>query len=232
MLMPKTDRGAFSQLFQSALRTGFRQAYPRVEVNPEKYLLNVRRIYGLPIENWKDARLLDERVLQPVSARIVASSARMAAFEGMGFGLGGLATVLPDMGVLAAITMRMLQKLSLVHGFEYSTAEEMTALWLAAATAAGVDLAREYIEKQAAERLVPRLIDAMAAKVGTEVAEKWTSRVVPLLSAGAAATINYYFVRAWGRRAQKHFLEKHRAARGIMVSAPLRACAPAQASLN
>jgi hypothetical protein len=230
--MAKTDAGAFSQLFQSALRMGFRQAYPRVEVNPEKYLLNVRRIYGLPIENWKDAQLLDERVLQPVSARIVASSARMAALEGMGFGLGGLATVLPDMGVLAAITMRMLQKLSLVHGFEYSTADEMTALWLAAATAAGVDLAREYIEKQAAERLVPRLIDAMAAKVGTEVAEKWAGRVIPLLSAGAAATINYYFVRAWGRRAQKHFLEKHRAARGILVSTPLLASAPAPAALN
>lgn len=230
--MAKTDAGAFSQLFHSALRIGFRQAYPRVEVNPEKYLLNVRRIYGLPIENWKDVQLLDERVLQPVSARIVASSARMAALEGMGFGLGGLATVLPDMGVLAAITMRMLQKLSLVHGFEYSTADEMTALWLAAATAAGVDLAREYIEKQAAERLVPRLIDAMAAKVGAEVAEKWAGRVVPLLSAGAAATINYYFVRAWGRRAQKHFLEKHRAARGILISTPLFASAPASASLN
>ena len=215
--MSKADAGVFSHLFRSALRMGFRQAYPRVEVNPEKYLLNVRRIYGLPIESWKDARGLEESVIAPVSARIIQSSSRMAALEGMGFGIGGLATVLPDMGVLAAITLRMLQKLSLIHGFEYSTAEETGALWMAAATAAGVDLARDFMEKQAVEHVVPRVIDAMAAKVGAEVAEKWAGRVIPLLSAGAAATINYYFVRTWGRRGQKHFLEKHRFARGIVV---------------
>ena len=216
-----------SRLFQSALRIGFRKAYPRVEVNPERYLLSVRRMHGLPLGNWKDAHRLDERVLAPVTAQIITSSARMAALEGMGFGMGGLATVLPDMGVLAAITLRMLQKLSLIHGFEYSTAEEVGALWLAAATAAGVNLTREYLEKQAVERLVPRVIDAMAVKVGVEVAEKWAGRVVPLLSVGTAATLNYYFVRAWGRRAQKHFLERHRAVRGILGQAPLLASATA-----
>lgn len=154
--MSKPNTSALSHLFQSALRIGFRQAYPRVEVNPEKYLLNVRRMYGLPIESWKDVHRLDERVIEPVSARIIHSSARMAALEGLGFGLGGFATVVPDMGVLAALTLRMLQKLSLVHGFEYSTAEEMGALWLAIATAAGVDLARDYLEKQAIERIAPR----------------------------------------------------------------------------
>lgn len=219
--MSKPNTSALSHLFQSALRIGFRQAYPRVEVNPEKYLLNVRRMYGLPIESWKDVHRLDERVIEPVSARIIHSSARMAALEGLGFGLGGFATVVPDMGVLAALTLRMLQKLSLVHGFEYSTAEEMGALWLAIATAAGVDLARDYLEKQAIERIAPRVIDAMAVKLGAEVAEKWAARVIPLVSGAVAATINYYFVRSWGRRAQKHFLEKHRAARGIIVSAPV-----------
>jgi hypothetical protein len=207
-----------SRLFQSAFRMGFRQAYPRLEVNPEKYLENVRRIYGLPLKNWKDAHHLDERLIAPVSQKIIHSSARMAALEGMGFGMGGFATILPDMGVLAAITLRMLQKLSLVHGFEYSTAEEMGALWLAAATAAGMDFTRDFIEKQAVERLVPRIIDAMAAKVGAEVAEKWAGRLIPLASAGVAATLNFYFVRSWGRRAEQHFLQKHRAVRKIIVT--------------
>lgn len=215
--MQRDDASSVSRLIQAAVRTGFRKAYPRVEVNPEEYLENVREIYGLPLESWKDAHRLDERVLAPVSAKIISSSARMAALEGMGFGMGGFATVLPDMGILAAITLRMLQKLSLVHGFEYSTADEMGALWLAAATAAGLDMAREFVEKQAVEKLVPRVIDAMAVKIGAEVAEKWAARLVPLLSAGAAATLNYYFVRGWGRRAEKHFLEKHRAARGILT---------------
>ena len=57
--------------------------------------------------------------------------------------------------------------------------------WLAAATAAGLDLGRDFIEKQAVERIVPRIIDRIAVKVGTEVAEKWSARVIPVLSAGA-----------------------------------------------
>jgi hypothetical protein len=216
--MSKPNSSVIRRLFQSAVRRGFRTAYPHAEVNPEKYLLQVQRIYNLPIENWKDVYMLDERHLVPVADRIISSSARMAALEGMGLGMGGFATILPDMGILAAITLRMLQKLSLVYGFEYSTADEVGALWVAAATAAGVNLAREFLEKQAAERLIPRIIDAMAVKVGAEVAEKWAGRVVPLLSAGAAAALNYYFVRAWGRRAHQHFLEKHREVRSNLAA--------------
>jgi hypothetical protein len=221
-IMAKRDANVVSRLFQSAVRMGFRRAYPRLEVNPEKYLENVRRVYGLPLEKWKDAHHLDERVIAPVSQKIIHSSARMAALEGMGFGIGGFATVLPDMGVLAAITLRMLQKLSLVHGFEYSTVDEMGALWLAAATAAGMDFTRDFVEKQALERLMPRIMDAMAVKVGAEVAEKWAGRLIPLASAGVAATLNYYFVKAWGKRAESHFVEKHRAARKIVLSVPRR----------
>jgi len=36
-------------------------------------------------------------------------------------------------GNSVAITIRMLQRLSLIFGFQYSTEEEVTALWLAAA---------------------------------------------------------------------------------------------------
>jgi len=108
----------------------------------------------------------------------------------------------------------MLQKLSLLYGFEYRSEEENVSLWIAAATAAGVDIGRDFLEKQAVERLVPRLIDLMAAKVGAEVAEKWAGRIVPVLSSAAAGAINYYFVRTWGRRAQRHFLARHLAVIG------------------
>lgn len=214
----KAHNGVASRLLQSALRVGFRKAYPHLEVNPEKYLVDARRTYGLPIETWGDAHRLGEDILHPVAERIIRSSARLAAIEGLGFGLAGIATIVPDMGALAAITLRMLQKLSLVHGFEYSTGKEVAALWFAAATAAGLDFTREYLQKQAIEHAVPRLIDAMAVKIGAEVAEKWVGRAVPLLSAGAAAGLNYHFVRTWGRRAQEHFLERYRAARAEVLN--------------
>ena len=142
----------------------------------------------------------------------------MAALEGTGLGFGGLLTIVPDMGILSAITIRMLQRLSLIYGFEYSTEEEVTALWIAAASAAGLDLGREFLEKQAIERLVPRIIDRIAVKVGTEVAEKWTGRLIPILSAAAGGSLNYYFVRSWGLRAMKHFVDRHRDARTVEIS--------------
>jgi len=172
-------------------------------------LRQLRRAHRLPIAAWPEMFDLGPEVIDPIAAATIKAASRVAALEGAGLGVGGFLTVVPDMGILAAITLRMLQKLSLLYGFEYASDEEISELWIAAATAAGLDLGRDFLEKQAAERLVPRIIDRMAVKLGTEVAEKWAGRIIPVLSAGAAGALNYYFVRAWGRRAQKHFRDRH-----------------------
>ncbi len=39
--------------------------------------------------------------------------------------------------------------------------------------------------------------------------EKWSGRLIPMASSAIGAGLNYYFVRAWGERARKHFREKH-----------------------
>jgi uncharacterized protein (DUF697 family) len=208
-----TKKAWMAEAARTSAKAAFRQAYQRVQIDQQKYFHHVRRTYQLPIRSWRDMQSLDERVLNPIADRAVTSAKRAAALEGMGLGMGGLLTILPDMGVLSAITIRMLQKLSLIYGFEYATDREVASLWIAAATAAGLDLGRDFLEKQAVERVVPRVIDMIAVKVGADVAEKWTGRLVPILSAGVAGTLNYYFVRAWGRRAQGHFLERHRSVR-------------------
>src|SRR5271163_1066761 len=205
--------GLGARMLQTSLRAGFRRAYFHVKVNPDVYFKHLQRVHRLPVNSWRDMLHLDERTLAPLAAQVISSSTKTAALEGMGMGLGGLITLLPDMGILSAITIRMLQKLSLIYGFEYASEQEETDLWLAAASAAGLDLGRDFIEKQAIERIVPRIIDRIAVKVGAEVAEKWSGRLIPLLSSGIGGTLNYYFVRSWGRRAQKHLLARHRAVR-------------------
>lgn len=195
------------------MRAGFRRAYNGVQVDPQKFLHQFRKAHRLPIHTWSDMFHVEERVVNHHAARVVKSAMRTAALEGAGFGLGGMLTILPDAGILSAITIRMLQKLSLIYGFEYKTEEEVAELWLAAASAAGLDLGREFIEKQAMEKIVPRIIDRIAVRVGSEVAEKWSGRLIPLLSSGIGGTLNYYFVRSWGRRAQTHFLGRHREVR-------------------
>jgi EcsC protein family len=206
---------------------GFRRAYTQVRVDEHKYLRRVRRAHQLPVESWQQMFYLGPEVIAPIARSTIAASSKWAALEGAGLGLGAFLTAVPDMGILAAITLRMLQKLSLLYGFEYATESENIQLWIAAATAAGVDLGRDFIGKQAMEQVVPRIIDRIAVRVGADVAEKWAGRLIPVAGAGTGAAINYYFVRTWGRRAQAHFAARHLAVRE-RLEAPLLA-APSQA---
>ncbi len=102
--------------------------------------------------------------LDEVANSILRSSTKMAAVQGAGFGLGGLLTVVPDLGLLSAITMRTIQKLSLIYGFQFNTDDEMAELWIAAASAAGVDISRELLEKEVINKFIPRVIQRIAAQ--------------------------------------------------------------------
>jgi len=207
----KPNAGWSARLLNSAARAGLRRAYHSVQVEPDKFMDHLRIVEGLPLRTWDDAFLLGPEVLNPVAQNLIHAATKAAALEGMGLGFGGFLTLVPDMGILTAITIRMLQKLSLLYGFPYASEDQVVELWIAASSAAGLDLGKEFLEKCAVQKLVPRIIDRIAVKVGAEVAEKWTGKLIPVVSAGIGGALNYYFVRAWGRRVQKHFEERHNA---------------------
>jgi hypothetical protein len=194
---------------ETGLRRGFQHAYETVRVDPAKFLLQLRSAYGLPINSFQGLYSVDLRVLDQVAEKVIRGGMKVAAVEGAGLGLGGLITILPDLGILAGITLRTIQKLSLLYGFEFNTDDETAELWVAAATAAGVDISREMLEKEVINKFVPRVIQRIAVKASTEVVEKWAGRVIPLVSSVIGAGLNYYFVRAWGKRAGSHFRRRH-----------------------
>jgi len=194
---------------ETALVKGLTRAYSTVQVDHDKFLLQVRAAYRLPISSYQGVYSLDVHELDAVADSIVRSGMKIAAVEGAGLGLGGMLTIVPDLGILSAITMRTIQKLSLVYGFEFNTDDEIAELWIAAASAAGVDISRELLEKEVVNRFVPRVIQRIAARASAEVVEKWAGRVIPLASSAIGAGLNYWFVRAWGERAKAHFRQRH-----------------------
>jgi len=212
---------------ENTLRRSFTRAYRTVQVDPRRFLLQLRAAYGLPISSYHGVFSVDIARLDDVANRIIRSGMKVAATEGAGFGLGGLVTVIPDLGILSAITLRTIQKLSLLYGFEFNTDDETAELWIAAASAAGVDISRELIEKEVVSKFVPRVIQRIAARASTEVVEKWAGRMIPIASSAIGAGLNYYFVRAWGRRAQDHFRQRHLDVRRKATQA-LPATEPAQ----
>jgi len=194
---------------KTALRRGLQQGYETVKVDPSRFLLQLRAAYGLPISSFQGVYTIEPAVLDNLATRIVRSGMKVAAVEGAGLGLGGMLTLVPDLSILAAITLRTLQKLSLLYGFEFNTDEEIAELWIAVATAAGVDISRELLEKELVHRFVPRVIQRIAVQASGEVVEKWSGRLIPVASSLIGGGLNYYFVRAWGERARTHFRNRH-----------------------
>src|SRR5436309_10872095 len=179
---------------KDGLHRGFQHAYETVKVDPARFLVQLRAAYGLPITNLQGVYSVETARLDDLATRFIRSGMRVAAIEGAGLGLGGMLTIVPDLGILSAITMRTIQKLSLLYGFEFNTDDEIAELWIAAATAAGVDISRELLEKEVVNKFVPKVIQRIAAKASVEVVEKWAGRVIPLASAVIGASLNYWFV--------------------------------------
>ena len=211
--MSQDRKSWLRQRIEQGLIHGLTHAYDTVKVNPEKFLIQMRAAYDLPITTFPGVYTVELGYLDEVANSVVRSSVKMAAVQGAGFGLGGLLTVVPDLGFLSALTMRTIQKLSLVYGFEFNTEDEMAELWVAAASAAGVDISRELVEKEVINRFIPRVIQRIAAQASGEVVEKWAGRLIPVASSLIGAGLNYYFVRTWAQRAATHFRQRHLEAR-------------------
>jgi hypothetical protein len=212
--MSSDNKSWIRRRVETGLVRGLTHAYETVKVNPDKFLIQLRAAYDLPIKSFEGVHTLELGRLDHVANSIIRSSTKMAAVQGAGFGLGGLLTVVPDLGLLSAITMRTIQKLSLIYGFQFNTDDEMAELWIAAASAAGVDISRELLEKEVINKFIPRVIQRIAAQASGEVVEKWAGRLIPVASSLIGAGLNYYFVRTWGHRAAAHFRQRHLEVRG------------------
>jgi len=198
---------------ETAMRQALQAAYERMRVHPGEYLMELRTMHQLPIRSYDGVFSLAPEVLDDVAQQTIRGAMKMAAAEAAGFDLGGAMGLVPDMGVLAVITMRTIQKLSLIYGFEYNTEEEVAELWVAAATAAGADIGKELIERRVLKVFVQRVSARIAARISAEFAEKFAARALPIASSAIGAVLNWYFVRAWGKRALAHFRQRHLAER-------------------
>ncbi|HEU5399922.1 MAG TPA: EcsC family protein [Terriglobales bacterium] len=218
MSEPAEKHGLTRRAVEAIARRALKHAFKTIAVDPQEYLFQLRAAHDLPVQSYQGMFTLPVDVLDDLARQTIRAGMKMAAAEGAGMGLGGLFTLLPDLSILSAITMRTIQKLSLIYGFEFNTDDEQAELWIAAASAAGVDISRELIEKQLVKRFIPRVAQRIAAQASAEVAEKWVGRLVPVASSVIGAGLNYYFVRGWGRRAMAHFRERHLQTRHKMLA--------------
>src|SRR5262249_39757602 len=122
----------FSRLLRFGLRGGLRS----IEINPEEFRRYLAQKHGICISDFRQLRYLPAERLDTVAKSLIRDAQRLALLEGTGFGLGGMITILPDAGLLTIITLRLIQRLCLLYGFDFRTDDRRRELWLAAAAAA------------------------------------------------------------------------------------------------
>src|SRR5215475_1038579 len=211
--MSRLRKSLASRTVGRFLRFGMLRGLRSVEVDPEEFRKQLAEKHGLWVPHFGRMKDVPIDKLDAIADRMIHDSQRIAMAQGAGFGLGGMLTVIPDAGFLTVITLRLIQMLCLLYGFEEDGEERRLQMWMAAGAAAGIDFSKDLAEKQMLEKLAPKIAGRLAMRIGEESADKWVGRIVPLASSAIGGALNYTFVKAWGRRVQKHLREKHLAER-------------------
>src|SRR6202162_3570036 len=196
------------------LKFGVLRGLRSIEIDPEDFQRELSDKYGLWVPNFSRMKDVPVERLDVIAKSLIRDAERLALAEGAGFGLGGMITILPDAGILTVITLRLIQRLSLLYGFEAHGRDQRIEMWKAAAVASGIDYGKDLAEKQILEKLAPRIAGRFAAKVGAETAEKWVGRLIPLASSAIGGALNFSFCGGWGRRVQRHLRAKHLITKG------------------
>jgi EcsC protein family len=206
------------------LRFGALRSLRSIEVDPEAFRRELADKHAVWVPNFERMSDVPIERLDAIAAKLIRSAGQLALAEGVGFGFGGMLTLVPDTSLLVVITLRLIQRLSLLYGLPVHDPDQRLEMWKATAAAAGVDYGKDVAEKQIFERLAPRIAKTLATKMGAEAAEKWAGRLIPLASSAVGGALNYTFVRAWGRRVQRHLRAQH------LIRRPVSAALQGQAS--
>jgi uncharacterized protein (DUF697 family) len=208
-LLYSRKRSLVGRGWNRVLGFGVRRGLRTIEVRPEDFRRQLADKHGLWVPNFTRMHDVPLERLDEIARALIRDAERLALLEGAGFGLGGMMTLVPDAGLLTAITLRLIQRLCLLYGFETRGQDERAELWLAAAAATGIDYGKDLVEKQVFEKLGPQIAKRLALKLGEETAEKWVGRLIPLASSAIGGALNFSFVRAWGRRVHGNLRAKH-----------------------
>jgi EcsC protein family len=211
--MPRLRKAETLSISRRLFRFGVGRGLRTVEINPDDFRRQLSEKYGLWVPNFERMHDVPLERLDAIANAMIRDAGRLALAEGAGFGLGGMITIIPDAGLLTAITLRLTQRLCLLYGFETHGQDQRLELWMAAAAASGVDYGKDLAEKQLFEKLAPRIAKRLAVKIGQEAAEKWVGRLIPLASSAIGGALNFSFVRGWGRRVQRNLRARYLAAR-------------------
>jgi len=79
-----SERSWLRRRVEKGLMRGLTRAYDTVKVNPDKFLIQLRAAYDLPVTSFQGVYTVELGYLDEVAASIVRSSMKMASVQGAG----------------------------------------------------------------------------------------------------------------------------------------------------
>ncbi len=178
---------------------------------------------GLPVQHIEELREQPLEHLDQLSGSMVTQNALMAAIEGGGAGLGGLALVAADIPLLFTINFRLIQQIGAAYGFPVRGSEYHTlTLTIFNAAASGSAAAREEalrectvaavtLEQEAGYRgrRTQRIFQEQNRHLPREIVKHLAGRklgqMIPGVGAAIGAGINYWFTQQTAQTARMLF---------------------------
>jgi hypothetical protein len=119
--LPKSIAGKTLGKF---VRFGMLRGLRSVEIDPEDFRKYLSQKHSLWIPHFGRMKDVPMDKLDAIAERLIHDAQRLALAQGAGFGLGGMLTLVPDASLLTVITLRLIQRLCLLYGFEQKGSDQ------------------------------------------------------------------------------------------------------------
>jgi len=185
----------------------------------EEDILEEARSLGIYVSNCRELARFGLERLDPLARRYFTSNKLMAALEGAGCGLGGLALIAVDIPALFTLSFRAIQQIGSCYGFDMrdpdmspvvlgvisagSSAEvACKSAVLADMHIAAKALARNWTYKKVAERtqtgvavqILKQRTKGLPKEIANNVTKRKLGQAIPLAGAILGAGFNYWFL--------------------------------------
>jgi hypothetical protein len=185
----------------------------------DKTVITEAKKAGLTVKKVSDLQLQDIEKLDRIARRFFGTNKMLAALEGAGCGLGGLALIAADIPTLFGIGFRSIQQIGSSYGFDMRNPDMLPVIMGIFSAGSGLEVAVKssvladmhiaaaaMAGKAAYGKLAERTKTAVLAEVlhktarsfPAQLAENLTKRklaqAIPIVGAAIGAGFNYWFM--------------------------------------
>lgn len=214
--------------FMEMLRDASRWTYP------DGGIVEEARKLGMEVDDYRDLSGQDLEKLDRLARSYFGTNKVVAALEGGGCGLGGVALIAADIPLLFGISFRAVQQIGSCYGFDMED-PEMTPVVMSvfnvgstasstAKTAALLDMrvaavafGRNWTYGKVAERTSTGVVAALLKErtkhlpkdIANNITKRKLAQAIPLVGAAVGASFNYWFLSNTTRAAYMVFREMY-----------------------